>query len=413
MRKSSLFLTFILLVILGKFAYFFFKSPPKQKFFPAKVIKKVAKIEVKLKKYSYANLPGWKNDELPNTLAAFKESCKLMLKKNPATEVGNDIISMQAKDWFSVCKKAMILEPASKEKIQQFFENSFVPMAWDIGDSQKGLFTGYYSPLYEGSLKRNSVYSVPVYGKPKDLISINLQQFDSNLPKRNLVGRVNNQQFIPYYSRKEIDAGAIKNNAPVIAWLKNEVDRLFLEIQGAGTIKLIEGGKLPLGYAAENGGHYRSVAGFLIRKGVLTRSNASMQAIRQYVKHHPIEGREAIHSNESFVFFNPLKTFYTPGTQGIHLTAGYSMAVDRKWVPLGVPLWLSTQRPDENQPNKPVNLTRLMIAQDTGGAITGKIRGDVFWGSGKVATKIAGNMRYYGTYWLLLPKSWAQSYKPK
>src|SRR3990167_2069210 len=414
MRKSSIFFTFIILLCIGGLGYYLWilqhKPAPLIKIVPKEVPKAPEK-KILLKEDSYNNLPGWKNDDLPEALAAFQVSCKWVLKKDKDANVGNDIVPIKAKDWFNVCNAAIKLEKTSKDEVQKFFESSFVPMTWSDDTDKNGLFTGYYSPLYEGSLKRDSVYTVPVYGKPKDLISINLQKFDPQLPERSLVGRVNNQQLIPYYTRKEIDRGAIKDQAQVVAWLKDEVDRLFLEIQGAGTIKLAEGGNMPLGYVAENGGHYRSVAQVLIRRGVLTKESASMQAIRRYVKAHPVEGRAAIHVNESFVFFNPLKSAYTPGTQGIPLTAGYSMAVDRKWVPLGVPLWLSTKRPDEHHPSKPVSLARLMIAQDTGGAIRGKVRGDVFWGTGKVAATIAGNMKYYGTYWLLMPKSWVSKYK--
>lgn len=401
-KKGKLLLGLLvsLLIITLLMSYFFGKTkphPPTEKAIPS----------VKLEAVNYESLPGWRNENLEAALQAFQISCQWILKRDPNASAGNERIPLKAGDWFAVCKDALNLKGASNVQIRHFFETAFVPMKWD--SEEPGLFTGYYSPLYDGSLHKNGVYTVPIYGLPADLVTIQLQRFDPTLPSRKLTGRVEEHRMIPYYTRREINEGAIQHQAPVLAWLKSETDRLFLEIQGAGIIKLKDGAELPLGYAGENGKPYHSVAQVLINRGVMTKDSASMQAIRRYFKAHPQEGKSAMNANPSFVFFDKLPKAYTPGTQGIPLTPGYSMAVDRKWVPLGVPLWLNTRRPEGT---KGVELQRLMIAQDTGGAIRGKVRGDVYWGHGKEAGKIAGNMKYPGTYWLLLPKAWVTTHMP-
>jgi membrane-bound lytic murein transglycosylase A len=366
---------------------------------------------VNLKIVHYQSLPGWNQGVgLRDSLKTFQVSCRLILKRLPQADVGNDVLVMKAEDWFDVCREAMSLSDASDDRIKAFFEQAFIPVMWEPVQSNEGLFTGYYSPLFEGSLHQSSDYPTPLYAVPDDLVVVQLRQFDPQLPARRLVGRVQAHYLKPYHTRREINQGVLNSKAKVLAWMKNEVDRLFLEIQGAGTIKLKQGGELVLGYAGENGAPYHSVAQSLINRGVMTRDSASMQAIRRYIKNHPEQGREAMNENPSFVFFDVLAQSYTPGTQGLPLTPGFSMAVDQKWVPLGVPLWLKTQRPDPKNNQKRIDFERLMIAQDTGGAIRGKVRGDVFWGSGQEAGRIAGGMKYAGMYWLLLPKPWVLAY---
>ena len=181
------------------------------------------------------------------------------------------------------------------------------------------------------------------------------------------------------------------------------MDRLNLEIQGSGVVKLPNDDELYLGYATGNGAAYTPVARVLIEQGVLTRDTASMQAIRAYFESHPNKTNAVIHRNKSFVFFRVLEKQIALGAQGVSLTSGYSLAVDRHFVPMGVPIWLSTTHPDKKYHHKRV-LQRLMIAQDTGGAIRGMVRGDVYWGAGKRAESIAGRMRNQGQYWFLVPK---------
>lgn len=359
--------------------------------------------EVQLKEVSFSDLPGWNKSNPLVSLRAFQASCRTFLRQNPEARVGNDLIKMVAKDWHPVCKKALALKTKSPKKVRDFFETWFTPVTYYNGSPMKGLFTGYYFPSFEGSLQPTASYTVPIYGLPRDRVAVRLRDFDPNLPNRTLIGRVKNKQFIPYYTRAEIDAGAVLGKSPIVAWVKSPIDRLFIEIQGSGTLQLPDGGEVVLGYAGGNGAPYTAVGRVLIDKGVMTKDTASMQRIRAYLETHPEEMAPIIHQNKSFVFFRILQQKGALGSQGILLTPGYSLAVDQNYVPLGLPVWLNTTRPDERT-NATHPFHRLMIAQDTGGAIRGAVRGDIYWGAGEHATEIAGKMKDEGQYWLLLPK---------
>lgn len=191
----------------------------------------------------------------------------------------------------------------------------------------------------------------------------------------------------------------------MIAWIHSPAERLFLEIEGSGVIQLPNGENIYLGYAGENGAPYTSIAKIMINKGIMNRHNASKAAIIRYLEKHPEKAKSIIQKNKSFVFFEDLKEPMALGAQGMALTPGYSLAVDKKWIPLGAPLWLDTKRPDKKDQANEKQFQRLMIAQDTGGAIRGFMRGDIYWGSGKLATFLGEHMKNEGHYWLLLPKN--------
>jgi membrane-bound lytic murein transglycosylase A len=355
---------------------------------------------------AFKNLPGWSGTNVQQSLQAFQISCKAFLKMAPNEAVGSQVIHMTAKDWRPACLAALKIDihsPNSAIQAKKFFETWFTPIVWFDNKPRYGLFTGYYLPFFPGNLSKTKEYSVPIYGLPSDLISIHLEDFDNNLPPRHLFGRVLNNQLLPYYTRAAINKGAIEDKAPILAWVKSHIDRLFLEIQGSGTIELPDGKLIYLNYAGENGRRYTPIGRILVEKGVMTKENASMQGIRAYLEAHPKAIIPIINKNQSFVFFRELSRPAALGAQGVGLTPGYSLAVDRKWIPLGAPLWLNTTRPSPKT-KIPVPLQRLMIAQDTGGAIRGVVRGDVFWGGGDKATFIAGNMKNQGIYWLFLPK---------
>ena len=235
-------------------------------------------------------------------------------------------------------------------------------------------------------------------------MTLDLGLFIPHLKNRKVVGRLEGNKVVPYYNREQINNGAVKGKARVLLWMHSPIDRLFLEIQGSGVIELDDGSRVYIGYDGENGAPYTAIAGVLIKQGIMTRDNASMQAIKRYLEAHPEQINSVINQNKSFVFFRKLKLDGALGSQGVALTPGYSLAIDRQWVPMGAPLWLSTSRPDSKNPDKNKPMQRLMIAQDTGGAIKGKVRGDVFWGGGDKATLIAGHMKNPGNYWMLLPR---------
>lgn len=394
--KNKFTVLIIVVLILTAFSYllwrFPFHSGPKT--LPAP--------KINLQKVPFSKLPGWGEVDLKKSLLAFKISCKAFLKQDPNKAVGSAFIPLRAKDWYPACKRAQSIDSASKKAVRNFFQSYFQPMAFIDPKPIEGLFTGYYMPLLQGSLKRTEKYNVPLYGLPNNLVSIDLNLFDSTLGNRTLMGRVEKNKVVPYYTREEINKGAIDSFSPVIAWVDNTIDRSFLEIQGSGLIQLENGKRIAVGYIGENGASYTAIAKVLMDQGVMTKDNASMQHIRSYLEAHPEQIDKVLNQNKSFVFFNTLATYEALGAQGVALTPGYSLAVDHKWVPYGTPIWLNTTRPAEkSEKNKMFH--RLMVAQDTGGAIKGTVRGDVYWGAGDRATTIAGRMKNRGYYWLLLP----------
>lgn len=357
---------------------------------------------------TFAQLPGWETTSVKQSLKAFQHSCKTFLKQDPEKSSGNDHVPIKVRDWQPACRAAMALNTSSEKRIRTFFQTWFKPVEFYRNEPVRGLFTGYYMPLLRGSLHQSKEYSVPVYGLPSNLVNASLGQFQSDLKNRRIAGRVHQQRLVPYYTRKEINEGAIRKHAPVLFWINNPMDRVFLEIEGSGVVDLIDGDRMYVGYAGENGAPYTSIASVLIREGILTRNNASYQHIKKYLSEHPDKIDHVLNQNKSFIFFDRLKTNAALGAQGVGLTPGYSMAIDPKWVPYGIPTWLSTTIPEKGKNSKKA-FNRLMIAQDTGGAIRGTVRGDVFWGAGENATFMANHMQEDGRYWLLLPKQVAEA----
>ncbi|MDP3561909.1 MAG: murein transglycosylase A [Legionellaceae bacterium] len=358
---------------------------------------------IHLKSASYFQLRGWGDSRLQKSLLAFQRSCRTFLKDDPNHLVGSEYIPLKAKDWYPACHEAAKVDASSENDIHQFFQTWFTPVEFENGKPIQGLFTGYYIPLLEGSLKKSPEYSVPIYSVPSNLITANLQQFSKTLPHRKIVGHISAKKMIPFYTRAEIDKGAIAKSASVLAWVKHPLDRLVLETEGSGIVKLIEGEQRAIGYAANNGAHYRAIASILIAKGLMTKDTASTENIRKYFDENPEKLGSIINQNQSFVFFRQLPENKVVGSQGVELSPGYSLAIDRKWIPMGVPLWLTTEIRDvKSSEIQPFN--RLMIAQDTGGSIRGTVRGDIYWGPGKEATVLANTVRNMGRYWLLLPR---------
>lgn len=345
--------------------------------------KKVTIKNITLKKIPFEQLPGWNKSGVKNSLIAFRRSCKVFLKKKPSHPVGSQLIKLKAKDWLPACNEALSIDTTSEENAKAFFEKWFYPLELVKRKPVRGIFTGYYMPLVKGNLTRTKTYNTPIYGLPKHL--------NWNTVSKNR------------YTRQAIDKGGLQKKAPVIAWIHSPVDRVFLETEGSGVIKLTSGKRLYLGYAGENGAHYTSISNVLIKKGIMTKDTASKKAIERYLNNHPAKVDALLHKNKSFVFFENLKKPVAIGAHDIALTPGYSLAIDKRWIPLGSPLWLSTKKP-HIQDNKLKRFHRLMIAQDTGGAIRGLVRGDVYWGSGKKASFLGENMKNEGRYWLFLPK---------
>lgn len=267
------------------------------------------------------------------------------------------------------------------------------------GGRADGLITGYYEPVYPGSATRTAAASVPVYGVPSDMVSVQLDSIYPELKGKRLRGRVQGRVLGPYDDAGSIVANGVK--APVLAWLTDPMDLQFLQIQGSGRVRLEDGRQLRLGYADQNGHPYRPIGRWLVDQGELKKEEVSMGTIRAWAEAHPARVPELLRSNPSYVFFalNADSDEGPRGSLNVPLTAGYSVAVDRNVVPLGSLLWLSTTRPDGTP------LMRPVAAQDTGGAITGEVRADLFWGTGDAAGHLAGDMKQRGMIWMLWPKA--------
>jgi membrane-bound lytic murein transglycosylase A len=275
--------------------------------------------------------------------------------------------------------------------------------AWEIASAEgvaEGMVTGYYEPVLAGSRTRSERFRHPVYGVPADLIAVDLESVNPELKGLRLRGRIEGSRLVPYRTRAEIE-GNSGFQAPVVAWVEDPVELFFLQIQGSGQLSLDTGGRLRLGYADQNGHPYRSIGRYLVERREMTLDQASMQGIKAWATANPRKLREALDANPSYVFFRetPDSGAGPVGTLGVPLTAGYSIAVDPRSVPLGAPVFLATTMPLSTQP-----LERLVAAQDTGGAIRGAVRADFYWGSGAEAGVQAGRMRQQGRMWILWPK---------
>ena len=330
-------------------------------------------------------MSAWADDATVDGFSAFLRSC----------------FTLKAKaEWQAVCADAAALPAADEATVRQFFKTSFTPYTVVNPDGTvEGTITGYYEPLLRGSRRASAQYRFPVYGVPDDLLTIDLSEVYPELKNMRLRGRLDGKRVVPYYGRADIQAGKGANGRELV-WVEDAVDLFFLQIQGSGKVALDSGEIIRLSYADQNGHPYRSVGRLLVERGELTLDQASMQGIRVWGNRNPDKLPELLNSNASFVFFReqPGDIPGPVGALGIPLTAGRSLAVDARVIPLGAPVFLSTTQPNSTQP-----LNRLMAAQDTGGAIRGAVRADFYWGSGDEAGAQAGRMRQPGRLWVLLP----------
>ena len=276
----------------------------------------------------------------------------------------------------------------------------FRPLAVSDGEKGIGLFTGYFEPHLRGSWSKTAKYKFPLYRRPPELINVDLGRFRPALRGRGISGSVRGKRLVPFADRKAIRRGALAGRGLEFLWVDNEVDVFFLHVQGSGRVVMTDGSVVRVGFAGRNGLPYKSIGREMIKMGVLQRDKVSMQSIRQWLSANPLRAKDVMDRNKSYIFFSRIKGPGPVGAQGVALTPGRSLAVDRRYFPLGLPFWLDTSDPLDGR--KP--LRRLMIAQDTGGAITGPVRGDLFWGYGAEARERAGKMKSSGRYFILLPK---------
>jgi membrane-bound lytic murein transglycosylase A len=354
--------------------------------------------EITLEPASFSDLAGWVADDQDAALAAFQISCTRLETLPPDRAMGGSPAAGTVADWLGPCRAARGLAPGTA---RQFFEAWFRP--WSVGNrgADEGLFTGYYEPLLHGSLTRGGAYVYPLYAKPDDMITVDLGDFVEDLEGRQITGQVQDGRFVPYYDRAAIDDGALANRGLEIAWVDDPIGAFFLHIQGSGRVELDDGSELRVGYAGQNGRAYFAIGRELVARGALTKDEVSLQTIREWLVAHPAEAPGVMDMNASYVFFDVLDGPGPIGSQGVPLTPERSLAVDRDFIAMGLPVWLDTTLPD-GAPYR-----RLMVAQDTGGAIDGPVRGDVFFGTGPRAEDLAGHMRQQGRVWLLLPSQLA------
>lgn len=347
-----------------------------------------------LKRADWSDLPGWRNDDLARAWPALQQSCKTLRNQSA---------------WQATCRASEGLSgPLSNpdtETLQAFFETWFTPHQIQQADgSLEGLVTGYYEPLLRGSRTRSWKYRFPLYGPPDDLLIVDLAALYPELKNQRVRGRLEGNKVVPYYSRAELSSGKAPRVAgKELAWADDPVELFFLEIQGSGRLQLENGDVMRVGYANQNGHPYKSAGKWLIEKGELTAAQASMQGIKDWVRRNPERLSELLNTNPSQVFFRELPNNGNGplGALGVPLTGERSIAIDPRGMPLGAPVWLAT-----TQPNSSETLNRLMLAQDTGGAIRGNVRADFFWGFGDEAGKKAGAMKQKGRMWVLLPKDY-------
>ena len=345
---------------------------------------------LRLTRADFSALPGWKNKNPETALASFQRGCTVLMQKPDAAPMGGVGYAGTVGDWRPVCA-------AAQGDARAFFEKNFTPFAVD----GEALFTGYYEPEIRGRRTRGGAFQTPVYGIPDDLVRAELGQFNPKLQGEHISGRLDGHRLVPYATRAEINAKAPP--APVLFYTDDPVAFFFLQIQGSGRVVFENGSTLRIAYAGENGQPYTAIGRTLIADGALTREEVSLQSIRAWLAAHSDRAQGVMETDKSYIFFQerPIgdPALGSTGSLGAALTPLGSIAVDARLHALGAPFYVAADGPD------PVH--SLLIAEDTGGAIRGGPRADIFFGFGPEAERRAGLMKAPGKFTLLLPKGLA------
>jgi len=325
-----------------------------------------------------ASLPGWQSDNMADALAAFVRSCAKILTMPADQSLGGNGYAQQTAGqaglWQNACNGAKAVAPSDSDAARNYFNAYF--SAYQVGDS--ALITGYFEPEFPGTKNKSPGYTIPLYAKPAD-------------------------PYLASLSRIEIDSGALNRKTPVTAYLADPVDAYMLQIQGSGRILLPNGNVLRVGFDGQNGQPYVPIGRILVQNGDIAANNVSYQTISAWLRDNPGQAIAIMEQNPRYVYIRPLgplpDNLGAPGSLGVPLTAGRSLAVDMADIPLGAPLFVTTTDPVTNQP-----IDRLTIAQDTGGGIHGAGAADLFFGAGPDAEATAGRMQQTGSLFLLLPR---------
>lgn len=352
------------------------------------------------KQVEFTAIESWAQDDHAAAFAAFRKSCTRLLA--PKTQQNASEREIQVDPAVkAVCEVALLLnEKLSRDDARQFFEANFVPHL--VKRPEKGaLLTGYFEPEIKGSMTPSKEYAVPIYSKPEDLVLLTSATDRAKLPGELTAARATPEGPKPYYTRKEIDQGVLKGRGLEIAYVSDAYEAFVMQVQGSGLIRLPDGKAVRIGFVAKNGHPYTSIGKLLIERGALVAETSSMQAVVSWLRSDPQRGRELMWENKSYPFFERLDVDAPRGAMGLPLSPGRSLAVDPRYHRMGMPIWVAAPELKDMQ-GKPVK--RLMVAQDTGSAIRGQVRGDIFWGSGPTAGKFAGETKHLCDFYVLIPK---------
>jgi peptidoglycan lytic transglycosylase A len=351
----------------------------------------------------WAKLDGWANDDHATAFAAFLTSCRALNgERKPGRET---VITEQLKN---VCQRASAAIPLEEDGARKFFEDNFRPLRISkIGDND-GFLTGYYDPIIEGSRVPTGEFTAPLFRRPPNLVASGRRKLGDLFPNKGVkVGRrFGRRKIVPFYTRGEIEDGALDGWRLEICWLRSQVDVLFAQIQGSARVRLEDGAILRINYDSHNGWPYTPVGRVLIERNIIPKDEMSMQRIREWMEAHPDDAKDARRQNKSYVFFRivDLASEDEPqGAQGVPLVPGRSIAVDRALHVYGTPFFISADLPIANE-KAATKFRRLVFAQDTGSAIVGPARADIYFGAGTEAARMAGRIRNSGTFTMLLPR---------
>ena len=356
-----------------------------------------------LRAVRFADLPGWSQDRHAEAIPALLASCEKIASLPDRAPLGVSRSGGRARDWRAACAAARRLPAGDDRAARAFFESAFRPYAALGKAGPTGKLTGYHVQALRGSRTRHGRFQVPLFARPPDLVSVELGDFVPDGRGRRIWGRVDNGRLVPYPTRAELRRLPV-DEKQVVVWVDDPVDAVFAEIQGSGVVALEEGGTLWIGFAGKNGHKFRGVGGILRRMGELQPGEGTMQGIRAWFAAHPDRYHEIVDQNPAKVFFQVSPRAGAIGTQGVVLTARRSMAVDRAVIAFSTPLWVET-RVKLHGARRAAPWRHLLIAQDTGGAILGPVRGDIYWGDDAEAAEVAGRTGGPGRIWLLLPRA--------
>jgi membrane-bound lytic murein transglycosylase A len=358
---------------------------------------------------AWSDVTGWNDDDHLAAYKAFRVSCRSIAgQRDAAPEPKGLEPKALGASLSEPCRIAKSLDLSDGAKAKAFFEEHFLPLRISRLGEPDGFVTGYYEPVLEGSRTQTDVYNVPVYRRPSNLFVRGFKQDSASLPNKGPVYRkIGRRKLVPYYDRAEIEDGAIAGRGLEICWLKDPTDLLFAQIQGSARVKLDDGSTVRINYDAYNGFPYTAVGRILIERGIIPKEEMSMQKIRDWMAQNPDGAKELRRQNRSYIFFREVNLSdkdEAVGAQGVPLTAGRSIAVDKSLHVYGTPFFIEGELPIETEKSK-TPFHRLMIAQDTGSAIIGPARADLYFGAGHEAGRVSGRLRHNMHFVMLVPKS--------